>query len=381
MTERRIVVIGLEFPWPTNNGGRTRSARICDELLAAGAQLRVAAPGPPPEIHPAGVECISLADPERSTSVRVRGTISRYPRLGWVHLGHNRSAIEQLAADADTVVWTSDVAAAFFGRLPCRTVIDLADIQFRRLASLAAAAKWPHSSAKLIEAHKARSWEPRTWRRADLVSAITQSDAECVAAAGANVVVAPNGLERRMVERSPDDGYVVMVGSFDYPPNRLGAEWFMQKVWPLVRARLPSLPLVVAGRAAGSLGRGHSPAGIEVISDFTDTAEIYGGSILAIAPVSVGGGAQLKIVEALSHGRAVVARPYSFEAVPPQAVAAGQVRFADTAADFAAAIFDLATNSVERRKVETCGWAGPDLRWSATLQPLVHFVMDAPKAG
>jgi glycosyltransferase involved in cell wall biosynthesis len=100
---------------------------------------------------------------------------------------------------------------------------------------------------------------------------------------------------------------LVMVGNFSYAPNVEGARWFVERVLPLLEPT-PSLQLVGSSPTPELLALAERP-GVAVRADVRDLTPWYLRSRLALAPLLRGGGTRIKVLEALAHGRPVVATP------------------------------------------------------------------------
>lgn len=93
---------------------------------------------------------------------------------------------------------------------------------------------------------------------------------------------------------------IVCVGDFTYRPNRDGISWFIRKVWPIVQRQVPAATLSLAGK--GSKDFTASEANVVGNGFVDDLAEYYASGALAIVPVLFGGGSNIKLIEALTHG-------------------------------------------------------------------------------
>ena len=124
----------------------------------------------------------------------------------------------------------------------------------------------------------------------------------------------------RNVIRFPDDGRprpaairgrIVMVGLMSHEPNRHGLRWFVAQVLPALRELAPGVELHVIGA--------HDPAfALEFASDdvivrgfVSDLTVEYDKATLIIAPIFFGGGTQIKVIDALAHGRPLVASTFA----------------------------------------------------------------------
>lgn len=120
----------------------------------------------------------------------------------------------------------------------------------------------------------------------------------------ANAIVVPNGYPATTVaraigfaDRSPT---IVFAGALTYEPNRLGVQWFVREVLPLVRAVVPRCRLVVVGSTGDDVATLRAD-GVELTGWVTDVAPYYEQARVAIAPIESGGGTRLKVIEALAR--------------------------------------------------------------------------------
>jgi hypothetical protein len=104
---------------------------------------------------------------------------------------------------------------------------------------------------------------------------------------------------------------VLFVGNGDHDSNRDGMAWFVRRVWPAVRARIPDarLRIVGIGRWAEGLGRLAQAPGVALAGAVPAVGPEYAGARVVICPLVVAAGSQLKLIEACAHGRPVVCTP------------------------------------------------------------------------
>ena len=104
---------------------------------------------------------------------------------------------------------------------------------------------------------------------------------------------------------------LLTVGGLDYPPNPEGVGWFIRKVWPQVRSRVPDVTYVVAG--GGQIGDGKLVAtpGVEFTGFVEDIDALYEEAKAVVVPVLSGAGTSIKVLEALSRERTVFATAFA----------------------------------------------------------------------
>jgi succinoglycan biosynthesis protein ExoO len=111
-------------------------------------------------------------------------------------------------------------------------------------------------------------------------------------------------------------GRLVFVGSAALP-NIDGLRWFLSDVWPLLQGRGITLDLV--GNCAATLPR--TPAGVARLGRVADLAPVLHRACLAIAPLRVGSGLKVKLLDYARHGLFTIATPASLEGFAPDAQA------------------------------------------------------------
>jgi glycosyltransferase involved in cell wall biosynthesis len=128
-------------------------------------------------------------------------------------------------------------------------------------------------------------------------------------------------------DQPPVVGYLASAN----PLNRVGLRWFLEEVWPQVKARGGVGRLVVAGGICGAMPL---PEEVRRLGIVRSPREIYQLSLFMINPMRSGTGLKIKTIEAMAHGRAMVCTPAGVEGM---ALAPG-VAVAVTADDFADAV-------------------------------------------
>jgi glycosyltransferase involved in cell wall biosynthesis len=210
----------------------------------------------------------------------------------------------------------------------------------------------PEDSNKQGTIRAIERYEKQMLSRSDLLWGCSQDDLDRYlnlgVRAGATGVV-PNGVDARQVhfiEYSPKGRTVVFIGNMAYEPNVEGALWFREKVWPLVKQRIPGAKWQLVGSwpapevAAMAGGDIHLAANVLSVRPYLEEAAV------AICPLFSGSGTRLKILEAFSAGVPMVSTSVGAEGLEFEEGVHLCIR--DSAEDFAAAIVRLMENPVER---------------------------------
>jgi glycosyltransferase involved in cell wall biosynthesis len=101
---------------------------------------------------------------------------------------------------------------------------------------------------------------------------------------------------------------LLFLGSLDWRPNLDGVRLLLDRVFPAVRAAVPSARLCLVGRNPPEALRRQAAAepGVELFGDVPDVRPHLTGCGLMVVPLRIGGGSRLKILEALATETPVV---------------------------------------------------------------------------
>lgn len=168
----------------------------------------------------------------------------------------------------------------------------------------------------------------------------------------------PYNLPQEGGEASAPQGETILfVGMPRYLPNWDGVVRFLKVCWPEIRRERPKAVFRVVG-----LGWERLPArlkdmpGIELAGFVENISSEYEQAAVAIAPILSGAGSKIKIIEALAHGRPVVADRHSAEGFPAAMRGEGVV-CVDSDAEMAAACVRLLGRPEEAARLGLAGRA------------------------
>ena len=129
---------------------------------------------------------------------------------------------------------------------------------------------------------------------------------------------------------------LLFVGS-NTAPNVIGLKWFLQTVWPMVLVRIPECDLRVAGTVKSAFETSYPR--VQFLGLVDDLKPLYESAAVVISPLTVGSGLKIKLIEALAHGKSIVATTVSVEGTDDGVRSAVAVH--DAPESFAAAIIEL----------------------------------------
>jgi glycosyltransferase involved in cell wall biosynthesis len=330
----RVLHLTPELPqWPGGTGGAARQFHLLRRLVELGHDVTVAAPATleqaarVDDLEAAGLRTVISPRPASrwaETARALAGEPALVPRgvaqpvLAWqvsVFWHRLRPMAQRAAAELgpEVVSVEHDHAAPWIGDLPGRApaVLTLQNVGWQYYESRAAAAPGPLGRALGLEARRFRRFDVRHLRAYDALVAMSDGDAAALRFLGRPVEVVPNGVSTSELPAQPPAAAaaaLLFTGTMAYPPNVEGILWFAREVWPQIRAAQPGVSLSVVGRdPPAAVRRLADDPGIEVTGTVPDVRPYFERATAVVAPVLSGGGTRLKLLEAWSAQRAVVA--------------------------------------------------------------------------
>lgn len=214
----------------------------------------------------------------------------------------------------------------------------------------------PHKLFYELESRLVERYEARIWRHFTRSVLIGRSDVEEIRAACRrqglpeidNFVYGAHGTDTSRFAPRPDiavkPDHLVFSGVMRTPTNVQAAQWFVHKVWPLIRAARPNATFALVGREpTGEVRELGKVAGITVTGTVPDPALLIAEAALCVNPMQAGGGMQNKLIEFMGSAKAIVATSVANEGI---GAPADCLVVADTPEDFARSVLDLLADPV-----------------------------------
>ncbi len=237
--------------------------------------------------------------------------------------------------------------------------------------------RWPAALYSAIQWRRLRRYEAAVCRRADLVIAVSEADAQALRRVVPTLdpLVVPNGITVAEYASFADKADLrqpafVFTGTMDFRPNVDGTLWFAAEVWPRIRAALSEAHVYFVGRQPHRrLDALREQPGIVVTGSVPDTRPYINAAAVYVVPLLVGGGTRLKLLEATSMGKAIVSTTLGAEGfVCPE----DAMLLADDPAAFAEACVRLARDTAARAQWEARARAyAHAYDWDVLLPPLL----------
>jgi hypothetical protein len=218
------------------------------------------------------------------------------------------------------------------------------------------------------EAHLIKAMEDKLATTAKETWTLTQHDARYFSTIeGGGLVrafaLSPNSitLQNRLVTKSFDIG---IIGSWAWKANEEALQWFLQAIYP----QLPSnLSIYVAGKGAEWLTGKYT--NIHYRGFVPDAQEFMAQAKVVAIPTLSGGGIQIKTLDAIASGSAIVATPVALRGIPDPPPT---VKVAEQPKDFANLLVSVIASSATQQSFNEA------LDWSKARQ--AQFLTDVAGA-
>jgi sugar transferase (PEP-CTERM/EpsH1 system associated) len=222
-------------------------------------------------------------------------------------------------------------------------------------------ARWPAAAYSWVQWHRLRRYEADLLRRVDYTIAMSAPDEAALrdVAPDVPITIIPNGVDLTAYGHftgQPIPYDLLFTGKMDFRPNVDAMLWFGRRVWPLILARRPGATWAIVGQRPHPRldGLRHLP-GLTITGAVPDVRPFLAGATVYIAPLRVGGGTRLKLVEAMAMGKPIVATTVGAEGFP--IVNGQELVLADAPETFANEVLDLLDNPARGEQLAAAGQA------------------------
>lgn len=349
-------------------GGQLRTLNIA-RLLQQSGDVRVA--------------LFPLTDPEPESIDRTRAEfdlreiipLRSRPTRGWRHRfahefdpfypnthGYNLdpAAVERFdrLVDQHDVVWFHGIRVpnALGRRVWRRSVLDIDDVPSLYFRSATQQAPTTRLKLRALRKHWLWGRRERVLSRRFTTLCVCSEQDRAFFGGGSHVHHIPNGFEipsPTPAHAPVDPPRIGFIGKLEYAPNADGVTWFIDQVWPKIRAVRPDARFRIAGVGGEHLAARHAE-GIDRLGWIADPATEVASWSSMIVPIHVGGGTRIKIAEAFSRKCPVVSTRLGAFGYPIDD--RKELLLADSPDAFATACLELIDNRELATRLSTQAW-------------------------
>lgn len=175
--------------------------------------------------------------------------------------------------------------------------------------------RWLAAGYSLVQSRRIMHFESDICERADYVIAVSDEDAAAlrIFCSGNGIGIVPNGIHIEDYV-APDERLdlgehaLVFTGKMDYRPNVDAMNWFAEDILPLILGQIPDTRLYIVGQKPHArLEKLRDKHYIEITGWVRDIQPFLYATTVYIAPLRMGSGTRLKILEAMAAGQAILA--------------------------------------------------------------------------
>lgn len=184
---------------------------------------------------------------------------------------------------------------------------------------------------------------------------VTPDDGELFKELGCSIPVFPSpaGIDTLLWKPSSSEkpDAIYHIGSLEWIPNVEALEWFLEAVWPLILGQHPSAEFYVAGKAMPEAIKNLKIKNVHMVGEVPSAVEFVEDKGITVVPLKSGSGIRLKILEAMSAGKAVISTTIGAQGI--DYTNRGDLAIGDSAKEFAEAVVEVLQNEAYRNQLKS----------------------------
>ncbi len=207
-----------------------------------------------------------------------------------------------------------------------------------------------------LQHRKFISYEPFMCRKFDVCATITEADERLLLGQDRDIrtVAITAGVNSDLLSIEPAKQFIphslFHIGSLRWLPNIDALEYFFTRIFPLVLKKQPDTRLYIYGEGANHIRIPNDIChAVEIIGYVEDIWQAIGDKQVGIAPLRIGGGMRLKVIELMAAGKLLVSTSIAKEGIAVADGVNGLV--ADTPEEFAKRIDNCFTGKVDVKSI------------------------------
>ncbi len=322
---------------------------------------------------------------KRKRGIQLRSLLNTqsYERLIYHHPAFQR-ALDELVARGDFDVITTEHSQMACYRLPrtAHLVLDEHNIEYDIL--------WRTTAAERPSIRKLYNWanylklrreERAAWQQFDGITLTSERDEQLLRrdAPGKPTAVTPNAVDTDFFQPSGapvEAGTILFFGAINYYPNTEGLLFFLDEVFPYVKQQHPGARLMIVGQQPPPAIMSRASEDVIVTGLVDDVRPYLERAAVVIAPLRIGGGTRLKIVEAMAMGKPIVATHIGAEGLDVNHDE--NILLSDTAEDFAGQVVRVLDDAALAQRLGQAARHRADslYTWRAAVDRLERFYQE-----
>jgi glycosyltransferase involved in cell wall biosynthesis len=375
---KRILFLTPQLPYPLHQGTTLRNFGLIWGLAKRGHKVGLLSFVEPDQPNLRSTPLADLCDPADTILAPERSRMERLRDLvrGFADMARRRwseefaGKLEQiLATHSFDIIHIEGIEMAPYLKVLKRAapeallIYDAHNAEYalqRRIAQqdIRRPARWPAAVYSAVQTTRLRNLETSLCHDVDRVMAVSEADAQILGELPHQtpITVIPNAIMADAYQpketQAADIPHPAMVftGKMDFRPNVDATLWFVDHIQPRILEEVGDAHFIVVGqkphpRLDSLRNRPHVALTgyVDSIQPYLRAADVY------VAPLRMGSGTRLKLLEAMAMGCAIVSTRIGAEGLSVEDGV--HILLADTAAEFAASVVSLLHNAELRARL------------------------------
>jgi glycosyltransferase involved in cell wall biosynthesis len=168
--------------------------------------------------------------------------------------------------------------------------------------------------------------------------------------------------------------HLLFVSTLTWEANRQGIRWFVENVYPAIKAGVPDVSLHIAGKYDKPFLADNHDGSIHIYGFVPDLKDLYSNADIFICPLKFGSGTKIKLLDAMYCGLPIVTTSVGVESID---LTDGENCFiADTEQEFAGKTIELLNNRAiwERFSKASRALAARQYTWEVEYKKLENLI-------
>jgi glycosyltransferase involved in cell wall biosynthesis len=336
----KILVLSSKPPWPPHDGGAVATMRCIEGLAGSGATVSLltmktekhnspaaTSDNPPAFLHNYVTVTVDTHVRPLKMLTNLLFSTEPYDLLRFISERYVRALSEMLSTEHFDIIQCEGLLFSYYlgeiRRITSAPVVLRAhNIEHRIREMMAGTSSCPIEKAYLGNlARRIKRREVVAAKSFDAIVPISGPDYEWFKSVTPDkpMLLTTTGIAVSSSDNKTDDHdlKVGFIGALNWQPNVEGLKWFIKEVWPQVLKNIPAAILHIAGKGADTKTR-RRLRGDNIVfeGEVEDARHFMDTMTVIIAPLFAGSGLRIKIIEAMSAGKTMVATPMAAAGLP-----------------------------------------------------------------
>lgn len=297
-----------------------------------------------------------------------------------------RKQLQALMQDADICFFSELngylIAQYDIDRTRTKYIIDAHNVEYIKFAGEVSSKSIFHRIAGFFVTPFIKRIEKIALQKMDVVFACSEDDKKLLRKLAPNntIEVVPNGVDCKKFkpsQKTVNKNSVLFMGSLGYPPNDDALKYFIEGIYPEVKAKVPGVTFTIIGKGAKEWLRecNAKDSTITLQGFVPDVREYIAKAHVCICPLRFGSGTRLKILEYMAMAKPVVSTYVGAEGI---AVINGEdIVLAKNTKEFSKGIIQLLNGTINteklgnnaRKRIEG------DYDWETIISPQIKKIL------